>query len=57
MNAFTFLNNQKVCMVRHGASHKIKYFRVLLYMGSQAESRYNFRKDQGLARRKGKRKG
>jgi hypothetical protein len=44
MNAFTFLNNQKVCMVRHGASHKIKYFRVLLYMGSQAESRYNFGK-------------
>jgi hypothetical protein len=39
-------------MVRHGESHKIKYFRVLLYMGSQAESRYNFGKDQGLARRK-----
>jgi hypothetical protein len=38
MNAFTFLNKQKVCMVRHGASHKIKYFRVLLYMGPQAES-------------------
>jgi hypothetical protein len=56
MNAFTFLNNQKVCMVRHGASHKIKYFRVLLYMGSQAESRYNFGKDQGLVRRKWKRK-
>jgi hypothetical protein len=51
------LNNQKVYMVRHGASHKIKYFRVLLYMGSQAESPYNFGKDQGLARRKGKRKG
>jgi hypothetical protein len=29
----------------------------LLYMGSQAETRYNFGKDQGLARRKGKRKG
>ena len=57
MNAFTLLNNQKVCMVRHGASHKIKYFRVLLYMGPQAESRYTFGKDQGLARRKGKRKG
>jgi hypothetical protein len=57
MNAFTFLNNRKVCMVRHGASHKIKYFRVLLYMGSQAEFRYNFGRDQGLARRKGKRKG
>jgi hypothetical protein len=37
--------------------NKIKYFRVLLYMGSQAETRYNFGKDQGLARRKGKRKG
>jgi hypothetical protein len=29
----------------------------LLYTGSQAESRYNFGKDQGLVRRKGKRKG
>jgi hypothetical protein len=57
MNAFTFSNNQKECMVRHGASNKINYFRVLLYMGSQAETRYNFGKDQGLARRKGKRKG
>jgi hypothetical protein len=57
MNAFTFPNNQKGCTVRHGASNKIKYFRVLLYMGSQAESRYNFGKDQGLSRRKGKRKG
>jgi hypothetical protein len=44
-------------MVRHGAANKIKYFRVLLYTRSQAESRYNFGKDQGLARRKGKRKG
>jgi hypothetical protein len=26
-------------------------------MGSQAESRYNFGKDQGLERGKGKRKG
>jgi hypothetical protein len=31
--------------------------RVLLYTRSQAESRYNFVKDQGLARGKGKRKG
>jgi hypothetical protein len=54
MNAFTFSNNQKGCMVRHGASNKIKYFRVLLYMRSQAESRYNFEKDQGLARGKEK---
>jgi hypothetical protein len=37
-------------MVRHGAANKIKYFRVLLYTGSQAESRYNFGKDQDLAR-------
>jgi hypothetical protein len=29
----------------------------LLYTRSQAESRHNFGKDQGLARRKGKRKG
>jgi hypothetical protein len=36
---------------------KIEYFRVLLYMGSQAESRYTLEKGQGLARRKGKRKG
>jgi hypothetical protein len=57
MNGFTFSNNQKGCMVRYGASNKIEYFRVLLYMGSQAETRYNFGKDQGLARRKGKRKG
>ena len=34
----------KKCMVRHGASHKIKYFRVLLYMGPQAESRYTLEK-------------
>jgi hypothetical protein len=39
-------------MVRHGAANKIKYFRVLLYTRSQAESRYNFGKDQGLARGK-----
>jgi hypothetical protein len=56
MNAFTFLNNQKVCMVRHGASPKIKYFKVLLYMRSKAKTRYNFGKDQGLVRGKGKRK-
>jgi hypothetical protein len=41
-------------MVRHGAANKIKYFRVLLYTRSQAESCYNFGKDQGLARGKGK---
>jgi hypothetical protein len=52
-----FQTIKKGCTVWHGASNKIKYFRVLLYMGSQAESHYNFGKDQGLARRKGKRKG
>jgi hypothetical protein len=58
MNAFTFSNNQKECMVRHGASSKIKYFRVLLYMGSQAESCYNFGKGSRLSEeKKGKRKG
>jgi hypothetical protein len=36
---------------------KIKYFRVLLYTGTQAESRYSFGNDQDLARGKGKRKG
>jgi hypothetical protein len=56
MNAFAIKINQSKCMVRHGAANKIKYFRVLLYTGSQAESRYNFGKDQGLARGKGKKK-
>jgi hypothetical protein len=54
MKAFTFLINQEVCMVRHDASHKIKYFKVLLYTRSKAKTRCDFGKDQGLARRKGK---
>jgi hypothetical protein len=54
MNAFTISINQNKCMVRHGAANKIKYFRVLLYTRSQAESRYNFGNDQGLARGKWK---
>jgi hypothetical protein len=54
MNAFTNSINPNRCMVRHGAANKIKYFRVLLYTRSQAESRYNFGKDQGLAREKEK---
>jgi hypothetical protein len=54
MKAFTFLINQKVCMVRHGASHKIKCFKVLLYTRSKAKIRCDLGKDQGLARRKGK---
>jgi hypothetical protein len=54
MNAFTNSTNQNKCMVRHGAANKIKHFRVLLYTRSQAESRYNFGKDQGLARGKEK---
>jgi hypothetical protein len=57
MNAFTISINQNKCMVRHGAANKIKYFRVLLYTRSQAESRYNSEKDQGLARGKEKGKG
>jgi hypothetical protein len=58
MNAFTISINQNKCMVWHGAANQNKVFsRVLLYTGSQAESRYNFGKDQGLARGKGKRKG
>ena len=44
-------------MVRHGASPKIKYFKVLLYTGSKAKTRYNFGKDQGLAREWEKEKG
>jgi hypothetical protein len=54
MNAFTFLNNQKYAwfgMVHHP---KIKYFKVLLYTGSKAKTRYNFGKDQGLAREREK---
>jgi hypothetical protein len=55
MNAFTISINQKI-NVWFDMVHqtKIKYFRVLLYTRSQAESRYNFGKDQGLARGKGK---
>ena len=41
-------------MVRHGASHKIRCLKVLLYTRSKAKTRYDFGKDQGLARRKGK---
>jgi hypothetical protein len=41
-------------MVRHGALHKIKCFKVLLYARSKAKTRCDFGKDQGLARRKGK---
>jgi hypothetical protein len=54
MKAFAFLINQKICMVRHGASHKIKCFKVLLYTRSKAKTRCDFGKDQGLARRKRK---
>ena len=44
-------------MVRHGAPSKIKYFKILLYTGSKAKTRYNFGKDQGLAREREKKKG
>jgi hypothetical protein len=56
MKAFTFLINQKVCMVRHGASLKIKCFKVLLYTRSKAKTRYNFGKGQGLAREREKKR-
>jgi hypothetical protein len=41
-------------MVRHDASNDIKCFKVLLYTRSKAKTRCDFGKDQGLARRKGK---
>jgi hypothetical protein len=44
-------------MVRYGATNKRKIFLGFTYMRSQTKSRYNFGKDQGLARGKGKRKG
>ena len=43
-------------MVRHDASPKIKYFKALLYTGSKAKTRYNFGKDQGLARERERKK-
>jgi hypothetical protein len=43
-------------MVRHGAPSKIKYFKVLLYTGSKAKTRYDFGKDQGLAKEREKKK-
>jgi hypothetical protein len=41
-------------MVRHDASNDIKCFKVLLYTRSKAKTSCDFGKDQGLARRKGK---
>jgi hypothetical protein len=43
-------------MVRHGASLKIKCFKVLLYTRSKAKTRYNFGKGQGLAREREKKR-
>jgi hypothetical protein len=43
-------------MVRHGASHKIKCFKVLLYTRSKAKTRFDFGKDQGLAREQEKKR-
>jgi hypothetical protein len=43
-------------MVRHGASHKIKCFKVLLYTRSKAKTRFDFGKDQGLAREREKKR-
>jgi hypothetical protein len=51
-----FNQSKKICMVWHGASQKIKCFKVLLHTRSKAKTRCDFGKDQGLARRKGKRK-
>jgi hypothetical protein len=60
MNAFTISTNQNKCMVRHGAVNQNKVLLgFLFYTRSEAESRYNFGKDQGLARgkrEKGKKK-
>jgi hypothetical protein len=54
---FYIFKQSKVCLVRHGAPSKIKYFKVLLYTGSKAKTRSNFGTDQGLAREREKRKG
>jgi hypothetical protein len=54
---FTISTKQNKYIARHGAANKIKHFRVLLYTRSKAKTRYNFGKDQGLARGKRKRKG
>jgi hypothetical protein len=43
-------------MVRHGASHKIKCFKVLLYTRYKAKTRFDFGKDQGLAREREKKR-
>jgi hypothetical protein len=54
MNGFTVSLNQNKSMVRHGATNKRKYFLGFSYMRSQAESRYNFEEELGIARRKEK---
>jgi hypothetical protein len=43
-------------MVQHGASHKIKCFKVLLYTRSKVKTRCDFGKDQGLAREREKKR-
>jgi hypothetical protein len=57
MSDFHISTKQNKCIARHGAANKIKHFRVLLYTRTKAKTRYNFGKDQGLARGKGKGKG
>jgi hypothetical protein len=55
-----FFHNFNQSKQMHGSAWCIKQKKVFLgftYTRSQAESRYNFGKDQGLARGKGKRKG
>jgi hypothetical protein len=55
-----FFHNFNQSKQMHGLTWCIKQKKVFLgftYTRSQADSRYNFGKDQGLARGKGKRKG
>jgi hypothetical protein len=57
MNGFTVSLNQRNAWFGMVQQTKESISRVLLYTRSQAESLYNFGKDQGLARRKGKKEG
>jgi hypothetical protein len=58
MHAFTHsLNKQNKCMDRHGATNKGFNSRVLLTRGLELNLARIFEKEQGMARRKRKRKG
>jgi hypothetical protein len=52
-----FQSNQKKCKVRHGASNNIKYLGFFLHGKSKPNPAKLFKKGQGLARGKRKRKG